>query len=67
MRRFEVSRQEAALLERLKRGLSRREFDREFGGELAVFGKTHGLLEMLWKSGMLSEEEESWTGSISLW
>ena len=67
MRRFEVSQQEAALLERLKRGLSRQEFDREFGGELAFFGKTHGLLETLWKSGMLSEEEESWTGSILLW
>lgn len=67
VRRFAVSPQEAALLERLKTGISRREFDREFGGELAFLGKTHGLLETLWKSGMLSEEEENWTGSISRW
>lgn len=67
VRRFAVSPQEAALLERLKTGISRWEFDREFGGELAFLGKTHGLLETLWKSSMLSEEEENWTGSISRW
>ena len=58
VRRFDVSDPEAALLEKLKTGISREEFNREFGGMLAPFGCVGGLLETLWKSGMLSEEED---------
>ncbi len=58
VRRFEVSDREADLLEKLRTGVSGEEFEREFGGMLSLFGRVHGLLDALWASGMLSEEEE---------
>ena len=64
VRSFQVSAEEGNLLIRLKKGIARDDFDREFGGECAVFGKSRALLEMLWKSGMLSEEDSTWTGSM---
>ena len=57
VRRFEVSPSEQNLLEKLKAGISRQEFEQEFGGMLSLFGNVHALLDSLWKFGMLSEEE----------